>query len=77
MRLTDRRVYQFGSTHDGTSDRWGKLRLEDGCGDQKCMVPGEVDSALWLDFVSKARAEQNLDAVSALLPGLIESLGSP
>jgi hypothetical protein len=78
VRLTDRRIDQFGSTHDRTSDRLGKLRLEDGYGpDQKCMVPGDVESALRLDFVSKTRAEQNLDAISALLPSLIESLVSP
>jgi hypothetical protein len=44
---------------------------------EKCTVVGEVDGTFWLDFVSQAWAEQNLDAVSALLLGLAEGLISP
>jgi hypothetical protein len=44
---------------------------------EQCTVVDEVDSAFWLDFVSQTRAEQNLDAVPALLLSLAEGLISP
>jgi hypothetical protein len=77
-RLTGRRVNRFGDPHDGTIDWLGKWRMDDGCGaGEKCTVAGEVNSAFSLDFISQARAEQNLDAVSALLLSLAEGLISP
>jgi hypothetical protein len=56
----------------------GKGRMEDRhITREKWMVVDEVDSGFWLDFVSQARAEQNLDAVPALLLSLAEGLISP
>jgi len=38
---------------------------------------GEVGGTFWLDFVSQAWTEQNLDAVSALLLSLTKGLVNP
>jgi hypothetical protein len=72
------KVNQLSRVHEETIDWLGKRWVDDEYdAREKCTVVGEVNSALRLDFVSQARAEQNLDVVSALLLSPTEGLISP